>query len=145
MRPYITGSGKPKEERQHSFCVGAKRCSGKAKTDEEAAQLCATTLPKWARQALPKEDDNLSCESRMVRTNETVDKIILGLKTGDIAEMVPTYAQLVNDVSKCRPPEVIELAGIIVDDLKKMSKRAYLKGEARDAENQLQALRELLS
>ena len=143
MRPFITGS-KPKEERQRGFCVGAKVCSGKARTEEEAAQMCATTLPKWARQALLKEDEDLPCEARMSRSHETIDKIQLGLKAGDIAEMVPAYAQLFNDVSKCRPPEVGELAGVIAEELKKLSKRTYLKGEARDIQSKLQALGELL-
>lgn len=43
MRPYITGS-KPKEQRKLDFCVGAKICSGKAKTGDEAKALCS--LPK---------------------------------------------------------------------------------------------------
>ena len=57
MRPYITGRGKPKEERQRNFCEGAKICSGRAQTKDEAAQLCSNTAPKPVEQALPKKDD----------------------------------------------------------------------------------------
>ena len=59
MRPFITGS-KPKEQRKRDFCIGAKICSGKAQTEEEAADLCAKALPKWAQKALPKAEENLS-------------------------------------------------------------------------------------
>lgn len=44
MRPYIRGKDKSKEERQKSFCIGAKVCSGKAKNEKEAEYLCS--LPK---------------------------------------------------------------------------------------------------
>jgi len=144
MRPFITGSGKTKEERKQGFCIGAKVCSGKAKTEEEAAQLCAATLPKWARQALPQEDDNLSCDARMVRSKEIIEKVTLGLKTGDIAEMTPLYAKLYSDILKCRPPEVGELAGMIADELKRLSNRTYLKAESKDMQHKLEALGELL-
>lgn len=39
MRPYMTGS-KPKEQRKLDFCVGAKICSSRAETREEAETLC---------------------------------------------------------------------------------------------------------
>lgn len=40
MIPYISGS-KPKEQRKSDFCIGAKMCSGRANTREEASRLCA--------------------------------------------------------------------------------------------------------
>ena len=144
MRPFITGKGKSKDERKRDFCIGAKICSGKAQTVEEAIPLCANTVPKWARQALPKEDDSLSCEARITRTHQTIDAIVLGLKAGDIEEMVPAFAQVLSDVTKCRPGEVAELAEIAVREVKGLSKRYYLKGEAKDAQNKLTALKELL-
>lgn len=144
MRPYITGKGKPKEQRKLDFCVGAKICAGRAQNEEEAAKLCANTIPKWARQAMPKGDDNLSCEVRLSRVHETIDAIVLGLKAGDIKEMVPACAQVLSDVTKCRPGEVAELAEVAVQEVKGLSKRYYLKGEAKDAQNKLAALKELL-
>jgi hypothetical protein len=50
MRPYLTGS-KPKEKRKSDFCIGAKICSGKAQTRDQAAQLCSNTASKQTRQA----------------------------------------------------------------------------------------------
>ena len=144
MRPYITGKGKLKEQRKLDFCIGAKICAGRAQTVEEAIPLCANTVPKWARQALPKGDDNLSCDARISRVHETIDAIVLGLKAGDIEEMVPACAQVLSDVTKCRPGEVAELAEVAVKEVKGLSKRYYLKGEAKDAQNKLAALKELL-
>jgi hypothetical protein len=43
IAPYMRGS-KPKEQRQFDMCVGAKICSGKAGTEEEARRICS--LPK---------------------------------------------------------------------------------------------------
>lgn len=56
MRPYMVGS-KPKEQRKSDFCVGAKICSGKAQTREQATQLCSNKAPKQTQQAsAPKND-----------------------------------------------------------------------------------------
>ena len=143
MRPFITGS-KPKEERKRDFCIGAKVCSGKATTKEEAAQLCQNSVPKWARKTLAKEGDNLSCPERIARVHQTIDAITLGLKTGDTEQMVPACAQLLNDVSKCRPGEVADLASVVAHDIKGLATRFYLKGEAKDVQNKLQVLKELL-
>lgn len=38
MIPWMKGGG---PDRKLRFCIGAKTCSGKAKTEEEAARLCA--------------------------------------------------------------------------------------------------------
>lgn len=120
MRPYITGS-KPKEERKRDFCVGAKICSGKAQTREEALTLCA--MPKG---------DNLSCKERIARVQKTIDAI----KAGNIKEMVPACAQILSDLTKCRPGEVAELASVAVKEIK--------KGDSKDAQTKLAALKALL-
>lgn len=48
MRPYMTGVGKTKEERQSGMCIGAKLCTGRAKDIDEAKRLCleASSMPK---------------------------------------------------------------------------------------------------
>jgi len=38
MKPWMTGGG---PERKQRFCIGAKICSGKSSTEQEAAKLCA--------------------------------------------------------------------------------------------------------
>lgn len=46
MIPYMKGTGKTKEQRQRDMCIGAKLCSGKASTREEAEQICINQPPK---------------------------------------------------------------------------------------------------
>ena len=46
MAPFMKGGG---EDRKLRFCVGAKLCSGKSKTEEEARQICLTQPPKEAK------------------------------------------------------------------------------------------------
>lgn len=58
MVPYMSGGG---PERKQRFCIGAKLCSGKASTKEEADRLCAEAAaspkpPKAARARKCKVD-----------------------------------------------------------------------------------------
>jgi hypothetical protein len=46
MKPFIAGTGKTREERQINFCVGAKMCTGKARSEEEARKICLAAPPK---------------------------------------------------------------------------------------------------
>lgn len=59
MRPFITGS-KPKEERRQAFCIGAKICSHKAQTEEEALHLCSHATSKPTQEASPSKNDPCS-------------------------------------------------------------------------------------
>jgi hypothetical protein len=62
MRPYITGS-KPKEQRKLDFCVGAKICSGKASSRDEAIQICSLPkVPKPANNKVNRKTKVDSCE-----------------------------------------------------------------------------------
>ena len=144
MRPFITGKGKTKDERKRSFCVGAKVCSGKAQSEEQAAELCAKSVPKWAKQALPKQEEKLTCPVRMGRVRDTIDTIILGLKSGEAKDILPASAQLLNDVTECGTPETLQLASVAAQEVKELANRFYMKGEARDAINQLEVLKELV-
>lgn len=143
MRPFITGS-KPKDERRLSFCVGAKICSGKAHSEEEAAQLCAKGLPKWAKKALPKEEHTLSCDQRIGRVHQSIDAMELALKSGDTEELVPVCAQVLSDLKHCRPGEIADLAEVTVGEVRELAGRYYMKGEAVDAKNKLEVLKGLL-
>ena len=46
MKPYIAGTGKSREERRMGFCIGAKVCSGKAGSEDEARKICLAAPPK---------------------------------------------------------------------------------------------------
>lgn len=144
MRPFITGKGKSKEERKRSFCVGAKVCSGKAESEQQAAELCAKSVPKWAKQAAPKDKETLPCPMRMGRVRDTIESIILGLKSGDAKDILPASAQILSDVTECGTPEAVQLASVAAGEVKGLAGRYYLKGEARDAINQLEILKELV-
>ncbi len=54
MIPYMKGGG---EDRKERFCLGAKLCSGKSKTEEEAKRLCAEAAanPKPPKQKRAKK------------------------------------------------------------------------------------------
>jgi hypothetical protein len=70
MRPYITGS-KPKEQRKLDFCVGAKVCSGKASSREEAVQLCSLPKePKESKKPSQRASKGLSCEKQVIQVSE---------------------------------------------------------------------------
>ena len=43
MKPYISGQH---EDRKMAFCIGAKMCTGKAKNEKEAEQICLAQPPK---------------------------------------------------------------------------------------------------
>lgn len=53
MKPYMTGGG---EDRKLRFCVGAKLCSRKSKTEEEARAICIESAanPKPAKEPKTK-------------------------------------------------------------------------------------------
>ena len=50
MVPWMKGGG---EDRKLRFCIGAKICSGKTKTEEEAQQVCL--LPKDPKEIKPRK------------------------------------------------------------------------------------------
>jgi hypothetical protein len=61
LRPYISGS-MPQDQRKLQFCIGAKVCSGKAKTEEEARQICMQPKPAKTSKRTKK---GASCEKEM--------------------------------------------------------------------------------
>jgi len=136
--------GLSKAERKLLFCTQSKLCSGKAQSEDQAAELCAKTVPKWAKQALSKQEEKLACPVRMGRVRETIDTIVLGLKSGDTKEILPASAQLLNDVTECGTPEALQLASVATHEVKGLASRFYMKGEARDVINQLEVLKELV-
>jgi len=78
LRPYISGS-MPQPERKLRFCIGAKVCSGKAKNEEEARQICMQPKPpKAERTRRPRK--GISCEKDMATLASCVsDNIDLSL------------------------------------------------------------------
>lgn len=132
MKPYISGKGMSKEERRLRFCVGAKVCSGKAKTEEEAAQVCSVPkAPKWARST---EEEQLSCPERVQRAKGAIEGIMLKVKVGEAEGTIDIAKKAVNDVFACRvnDPELLAAAEDAFNSLKEISGRHYLKGEIKE-------------
>ena len=144
MVPYMTGN-KTKEERQHDMCVGAKICSGKAVTVEEAEKLCAVPkLPKWAKQNLPKDEGDVSCESRLARVNKNIDTINERVKVGNAESVLPQAAQVLNDLFTCLPePAIVEIAKDAMETARTLSKGFYFKGEGKNLKKKLELLKEV--
>lgn len=146
MRPYMTGT-KTKKERQHDMCVGAKICSGKAKTKEEAEKICsAPTLPKWAKRLLPKEEKPISCEDRLIRARDNLETIVTSVKSGAAEEVKVEAAQTIDDIHKCLPePAIVEMVDEAMGDFAQLAKGYYFKGEGKDLQNKLNTIKEVLT
>lgn len=64
MRSFITGTGKTKEERQVGFCTGAKICSQKATSVEEAEKICREQPPKEPK---PRKTRSGKCNTDLAK------------------------------------------------------------------------------
>lgn len=60
MVPYMKGGG---ADRKLRFCTGAKLCSGKASTEEQARQICLAEPPKEKKPS--KRRTKASCPAEM--------------------------------------------------------------------------------
>jgi len=93
LKPYITGTGKTKEERQRNFCVGAKICTSKAKTREEAEKIC---LEQPVKEPKPRKGRaGKSCSP------ESIEKITTCLATRINFEATDMNKELRDNLSFC--------------------------------------------
>lgn len=70
MIPWMKGGG---ENRKLRFCIGAKLCSSKSKTEEEAREVCLLPKePKPARAFKGKRSTGQSCEKSALKVAECV-------------------------------------------------------------------------
>lgn len=147
MKPFMSGS-KTKEERQRDMCIGAKICSGKANTQEEAESICrAPKLPKWAQTLIPSEDQNESCSIRMQRNIQNIDAINLKIREGEAEEVKEAAAQLMADIFHCHKDDeaLLSFVSDIMGEFHTLTKQFYFKGEAKEVESKLNILKEALS
>ena len=144
MAPYMQGS-KTKEQRQHDMCIGAKICSGKAKTEEEADKICSIPrLPKWAKKELPQDEKPVTCETRLARVQQNLDTINEQVKVGKAEEVLPQAAQVLNDLFTCLPePAIVEIAKDAMETARTLSKGFYFKGEGKNLKKKLELLKEV--
>lgn len=65
MVPWMKGAG-PKEKRRMRMCIGAKICSGKANTEEDAKVICLQPRPEKAVKGR-RGKKPVSCEKEVLR------------------------------------------------------------------------------
>ncbi len=89
LSPWIKGKGIDKEERKLRFCTGAKVCSGKAKDEKEAIELCK--LPKPVKEPKPtkRRGGKANCEADMSKVAACiVGKVTANTTTDDIIKIL---------------------------------------------------------
>jgi len=98
MRKYMSGEGKSKEERQHDICIGAKICSGKAKTQDEAEYLCS--LPREVKPQKQKSDKSGdACEKEVLKLAHCIAERI----DMDLASNINSIEMaIVNAMTECK-------------------------------------------
>lgn len=161
MSPYITGK-KPVEQRRLDFCIGAKVCSGKSSTPEEAKKICLSTPPKEpkARKSRKRPEgcppcppcngekppvaENLSCPQRQTRVINTIEGIIDKAKAGDATGALSDGDLVLKDVAACHPEEAVILAREARDFLKQLGKDYYFKSEIQELKDHYNTLKVLI-
>ena len=83
MIPYMKGQ---KEDLKLSYCIGAKVCSGKAPTEEEAREICLTT---------PKEEK--PAKARTSRKAIDIQKMV-ACATPKIISKIESDAEITEDL-----------------------------------------------
>lgn len=147
MKPFMSGTGKTKQERQQSMCIGAKMCTGKAKNQEEAARMCAIPkVPKWAKSAEKEiKGDSASCEERTDQLREMIESMALKVREGQAEEVKGMAGKVVAICHSCQSDEVFAKAVDAMSEVHELGSRHYLKGEAKDAMRKMEDLKEAVS
>jgi len=94
IKPYMSGKGKSKEERQMAMCVGAKLCTGKAATEDEAKKICENLPPKE-----PKAEKPIRIRKCPIVAQQVTDCLIgklenVDLKTVKLGELLKNMVPL---------------------------------------------------
>jgi hypothetical protein len=165
MRAFPKGISR--EERGKLFCIEAKRCSGKAKSKEEAKAICDAQPPKEAkvrkkrggecpacppcgdRAAKPVAPEKLPCPQATQRAINTMEAIMDKVKSGAAGQTGDLKDQLILDIVQCHPKEteVPTLTLAALDTLKTLGKESggyYYKGEISELKRQFDLVRKLL-
>ena len=96
MIPWI--KGKDGLERRLSFCVGAKICSGKAKTEEEAKQICTD---KFASKGLIQGGSLFNCKCLFDYDKEILVEALSLLK-GEKSVRAGELTTFIKNTSNCK-------------------------------------------
>lgn len=98
MSPYMSGQGLSKEERKLNMCVGAKLCTGKAKDEAEAQQICAEAAVEAAANPEPAKARK---KSKKVDPRELATCIITELDGSGV-----THDSLMKSIAVCTGQKV---------------------------------------
>jgi len=133
-----------KEERKQEFCMAAKECSGKAKTREEAMAQCnKPKLPKGVKEDTPQEAE-VPCPERKTRILSNLEIIDMKTKQGEAEEVTGLTAETTKDCLACCDEDTYALMKEAAADVNKLAKRYYLKSEAKEASNLIEAVASLV-
>lgn len=99
MIPHMKGGG---PDRKLRFCMGAKICSGKASTEEEAKRVCS--LPKEPKplKGKRKGDGSQSCEKGVLEISHCIVEHIDMDKASNINSI---ETAIVNAMVVCQCPQ----------------------------------------
>lgn len=158
MRSFPKGISR--EERNNLMCTNAKLCSGKAKSESEAKTLCANRPPKEPKERRHRRDGcppcpsceetkkappaDLPCPQRKNRITTTIEEIMNHVKEGNAGATTDASNLLIADVKHCFPDEAAVMAVDIQNDLKKMAKEYYFKGEIHEVKEKFDLLKTLV-
>lgn len=95
IKPYITGTGKTKEERQQDFCIGAKICTGKASSRPEAEKICSEQPAKEPKPRKSRGRVGKSCSP------ESLEKVATCLATRVNFQATDMNKELRDNLSFC--------------------------------------------
>lgn len=96
MVPYMKGGG---PDRKLRFCIGAKLCSGKSKSEEEAKAICL--LPKEPKpiKARRSKDGAKSCEKEV----RELTQCVVGKIDMNLAHNINSIeVAIVNAIMECK-------------------------------------------
>ncbi len=105
MSPHMKGGG---PDRKLRFCVGAKLCSGKFKTEEEAKKACLVPKePKPAKALKGKKGAGQSCEKSVQKAAECVVSRLVdnGIYKDQALNINSVGVAITNALMECQCPQ----------------------------------------
>lgn len=101
MRPYITGK-KALEQRRLDFCIGAKMCSGKVSSKDEAKEICLAPKPASAVSARKSRNGAKSCQRQV---EELASCTVQHIDMDQASNINSIEVALLNAMMECKCPQ----------------------------------------
>ena len=132
MIPHISGKDKTKEERKMGFCVGAKLCSGKAQTEEEAIAICnqpkqVAVVDGSAEERVAAVAVSAPCPERIKQVHDNLSSISRYIREGKTQEADPLIQTAIKEIHECGSDVMKKLIDDIYKDylsLRKMEDKS---------------------